>query len=283
MKLNLDIAEFTRNLQSQNGLRHADYHRYRRFCTRKLHRLRTSLKIPNGRHRFKKAIFPETIVSARFLQILILQAERAWAHAITLKSEFSMGEAKGLGRIRHRYIRKFYRAARASRDALALAERFCDDQTVKEAKAYHSWLSALALTEGGQYESALKILAECTAEYNGLIKNSLDVVLPGASKAYRHRITDLEPVERVCKYKLRLSQPLQAQRAEEASPRSGGDDFESVYEMSDEGEGEIEFGSSDSELEDEDDVRVFSPRNAKSVEQQKEGILGKIGGWWSNK
>lgn len=282
MKLNLDIAEFTRNLQSHNGLRHSDYHRYRRFCTRKLHRLRSSLKIPNGRHRFRKATFPDKIESARYLQILILQAERAWAHGITLKSEFSLGESKGLGRLRHRFIRKFFRAARAAKDAVTLAEKYCDVQTVLEARSYYMWMSGLSLTESGQYESALKVLAECAAGYNELVKQSLDVVIPGASKAYRHRITDLEPVERVCKYKLRLMQPSHVQqKVDESSPKSG-DDFESVYEMSDEGEGEVEFSSEDSENEEQEDIKMLSPRNSKP-QNQKEGLLGKIGGWWSSK
>ena len=280
MKFNLDIAEFTRNLQSQNGLRHSDYHRYRRFCTRKLHRLRSSLKIPNGRHRFKKAVFPETIDSVRFLQILVLQAERAWAHGITLKSEYSMGEAKAPGRIRHRYMRKYFRAARASKEAKHLAERFCDEQTVLEASAYHLWLLALALTENGQYEEALTAITECASNYDELVKQSLDVILPGSSKAFRHRITDLEPIERVCKYKLRLTQPVITERMDETSPKSG-DDFESVYEMSDEGEGEVDFSSSDSSADD-DDILIESPRNAKS-QGEKAGLLGKLGGWWSNK
>lgn len=270
MKFNLEIAEFTRSMQSQNGLRHGDYHRYRHFCTRKLHRLRSSLKIPNGRHRFKKAVFPESINSVRFLQVLAVQAERAWAHALTLKSEFAIGEAKALGRVRHRYIRKFYKAARTAGELLDLARKSCDVQTVLEAEAYFHWLHGLALTEDGEYEKAMESLTVSAAAYTELSKSSLDVIFPTASRAYKHRIADMEPIMRVCRYKLRLSQAAQPEMMDEVSPRSAApEDFESANEMS-----EADF-SSDSDMADEDDA-AFKP-----VEGKPATLLGKIGGWWN--
>lgn len=276
MKFNLEIAEFTRSSQSVNGLRHGDYNRYRHFCTRKLQRLRTSLKIPNGKHKFRKAELPSVLNSVRFLQIPILQAERAWAHGLTLKSEFALGQSKALGLVRHRFIRKFYRAKRAAFEAVQLAEKICDSQTIAEAKAYHAWMSALAFTEDGKYAAAIEQINNATEMYTELSKNSLDVIIPNASKAYKHRITDLEPIMRVCRYRLRLSQGAAVTKEEkgEASPtKSAGDDFESVYEMSD--EGEVDF-SSESEAE-EMDFEPISPRQHKPTQ----GLLGKIGGWWN--
>jgi len=278
MKFNLEIAEVTRNLQSLNGLRHGDYHRYRHFCTRKLRRVRSSLKIQNGRHRFKKTLVPDVINSVRFVELLVVQAERSWAHGLTLKSEYAIGETGARGKIRHRFIQKFYRAVHWANELVEIARRSCDTQTIIEAEAYQMWLNGLALTEDGKYEAAMVQLNASIEKYTELIKQSLDVLFPAASKAYKHRMSDLEPVMRVCKYKLRIGLPVQQEVAEpkrsEASPRSVVSDFESV--MSDEGEGEVEFSSSDSEIED-DSVSVSSPKRQNAAT----GLLGKIGGWWS--
>ena len=274
MKLNLDIAEYTRNLQSQNGLRHGDYHRYRHFCTRKLHRLRSSLKIPNGRHRFKKVPLPDTIHSQRFIELLVIQAERAWAHGLTLKSEFALNNGESRGKIRHRYIHKFRRAVYWSSELLSLVKKSCDSQTILEAEAYNLWLDGLALTECGKYEQALEKMDQAETKYTELIKQSLDVIVPNASKAYRHRISDLEPIARVCKYKLRIGMGV-AVSHETTTDASAKDEFESVYDMS-ENEGEIDFGSSGSDMEDDESMLA-----SKRKPENKTGLLGKIGGWWN--
>ena len=238
----------------------------------------SSLKVTNGRHRFKKAQMPEQINSVRFVQLLVVQAERAWAYGLTLKSEHALGESRALGRVRHRYVQKFYRAAYWAGEVVELAKKACDPRTVLEAEAYHLWLHGLALTEDGKYESAMMHLNQSVEKYNKLISTSLDVIIPNASKAFKHRISDLEPTLRVCKYRLRIGQAAMAQPFEKAesaaSPKSAGDGFESANEMS---EGEVDFSSSDDEMDFADDV-VRSPKNG---ETGKTGLLGKIGGWWS--
>jgi signal recognition particle subunit SRP68 len=272
MKFNLEIAEFTRQAQSSNGLRHGDYHRYRHFCTDKLRRVRKSLGMVNGRHKFRKAEFPGQITSPRYLQLFVLQAERAWSHGLTLKSEYALGESDAPGRLRRRYVKKFLRASNAAKEALDFATSWYDARTVLEAEAYHAWLSALALTECGKYQDALKQVDIATEKYGELAKSSLDVIFPNSSKAFKHRISDLEPMARICKYKLRLTQASAEARGEASPARSIGDDFESVYEMS---EGEVEFSDSDSEMQD---VEPLSPGSAKG---SNKGLLGKIGGWWN--
>ena len=271
MKYHLEIAEFTRSLQSSNGLRHGDYNRYRHFCSRKIRRIRSSLDIVNGRHKFRKAELPSVVNSVRFIQIFVLLAERAWAHGLTLKSEYALGESKALGTVRHKFMRKFRRAAKAASEALDLAKQVGDSRCILEAEAYHSWMTAIFMTECGQYERALEQVELATTKYGELAKSSLDVIFPTASKAYKHRISDLEPVSRVCKYKLRLSHAVAVPEEREENLE---EDFESVYEMS---EGDVEFSESSDEMEDADDP--ISPKSSRGP--PNEGLLGKIGGWWS--
>jgi len=202
--------------------------------------------------------------------------ERAWAYGLTLKSEFAMGERSGRGKIRHRYIKKFNRAAYWAKQVVELAGKFCDSQTQLEAAAYCEWMTGLAMTESGEYQEALKIMSQSSDKYTQLIKDSLDTVFPNASKAYKHRITDLEPIQRVCKYKLRVGLiPSNAPEEEDhpARPRAGSDEFESANELSDD-EGIFEF--SDNDYEDSD-IEMSPSTNQKT----NSGLLGKIGGWWN--
>jgi hypothetical protein len=157
---------------------------------------------------------------------------------------------------------------------LEVVKKCGDSSTLLEAEAYHAWVTALALTESGRYEAAIEQINIATEKYTMLAKQSLDIILPGASKAFKHRITDLEPMMRVCRYKLRLSHAVSQAADGDVSPTksAGGDDFESVYEMSD--EGEVDFSDTS---EDEMDFEPISPKQQKPAQ----GLLGKIGGWWN--
>ena len=270
---NFEIAEFTRSLQSSNGLRHGDYHRYRRFCARKLHRIRSDLKLLNGRNRFKKAVMPERINSSRYIELLVVYVERAWAHGLTLKSEHSVCERGGKSRLRHAFIKKFRRAAYWVDQLVEVSKLHCDDRTQKEVEAYRAWIHGLSLTESGLYEKALLTLTFAETKYTDLIKTSLDSVFPNASRGYKHRIADLEPIQRVCKYKLRLG----AISASAEGPKQEAQEEE--YESANEG-GVGEF-SSDGEYVDSD--VDMSPTYSKRMtnNEQSGGLLGKIGGWWN--
>eukprot|EP00049_Salpingoeca_infusionum_P005627 m.94539 g.94539 ORF g.94539 m.94539 type:complete len:132 (-) comp13023_c0_seq3:25159-25554(-) len=63
--------------QRQHGLRHADYTRYRQYVTRKLHRMRKALKVPQGKHKFsKRPITVATVTDERHLMIPLFLADR---------------------------------------------------------------------------------------------------------------------------------------------------------------------------------------------------------------
>lgn len=59
---------------------------YRKYCTLRIQRLRKSLKITNGKGKYqKRVIAPEDMHDARHLELILIQAERAWALAMELK------------------------------------------------------------------------------------------------------------------------------------------------------------------------------------------------------
>ncbi|KAF9652058.1 hypothetical protein BDM02DRAFT_3184041 [Thelephora ganbajun] len=107
------------------GLRYNDYTRYRKHCTNRTHRLRSSLKITHGKGReFKKlaSITPE-IVNNGHLQLLLFEAERAWAHSQELTTQ-SLDPAKADKRsaLRHSATSRFWRAINWSTRLLSLAQ-----------------------------------------------------------------------------------------------------------------------------------------------------------------
>ena len=86
------MLEVVRTAQNQNGLRHADYARYRAYCTRKLRRLRCARLIGLRQGTGKRWRSLPALLAAegiayepRHLQLLLFQAERAWAHCQELK------------------------------------------------------------------------------------------------------------------------------------------------------------------------------------------------------
>lgn len=58
-----------KNSQLQNGLRHGDYRRYRQYCSRRLQRVRKSVKFTHGRGKafLKKEITAEINIKQGFV------------------------------------------------------------------------------------------------------------------------------------------------------------------------------------------------------------------------
>ena len=53
-EVSLDIFDVIKSSRAQHGLRHGDYLRYRQYCARRLHRIRKTLKLTQGKGRFVK-------------------------------------------------------------------------------------------------------------------------------------------------------------------------------------------------------------------------------------
>ncbi|TFK91525.1 hypothetical protein K466DRAFT_659987 [Polyporus arcularius HHB13444] len=71
------------------GLRYNDYERYRKHCYNRTHRLRSSLKMTYGRGREFKKLPPINLETVKegHLQLLLFEAERAWAHSQEMQAE----------------------------------------------------------------------------------------------------------------------------------------------------------------------------------------------------
>ncbi len=82
------VLELTRKAQRQNGVQKQDFMRYRQYCSRRLTRLRKTLKMTHSRRNFQKfAMSDDKVVDSRSLMLPLMYAERAWAYAMDLKRE----------------------------------------------------------------------------------------------------------------------------------------------------------------------------------------------------
>ncbi|KAI5651758.1 RNA-binding signal recognition particle 68 domain-containing protein [Phthorimaea operculella] len=159
--LSIEILRLTKDAQQQHGLRHGDYQRYRGYCSRRLRRLRKVLKIPQGdrRHYRRRDVTTTHLTGnnaeSRLLCVPLLQAERAWAHAMQLRQEANTEPRK-----KFHLVSRLKKASAHAQTLLQLCEQsgVCDARTQLEAGAYAAWLGGVLLLELQQWRAAAESL-----------------------------------------------------------------------------------------------------------------------------
>ncbi|KAF4673020.1 signal recognition particle subunit srp68 [Perkinsus chesapeaki] len=199
----INILVRVKTMQQQNGLRRQDYHRYRQYCTRRLHRIRKATKLTNGRDRFKKCTIPEDFTIDKILEIPLVSAERAWAYAAELLGVYAQFiedkpalKYHGIGRLR--------KAVSYSQILLAMCRVHCDSRTVMEAEAYESFMSGVLEFNLENYTAALKKLTAAKDLYQKLsvLTTSKTEGELKMEKAYYAQMldSDIAPKLRQCRY-----------------------------------------------------------------------------------
>ncbi|XP_053607931.1 signal recognition particle subunit SRP68 [Plodia interpunctella] len=199
--LSLEIFRLTKDAQQQHGLRHGDYQRYRGYCSRRLRRLRKVLKIPQGdrRHYRRRDVTASHLLSAggesRLLCVPLLQAERAWAHAMQLRQEANTEPRK-----KFHLVSRLKKAYSHAQTLLQLCEESgaCDARTLLEAGAYAAWLSGILLVELQQWRVAAEALQRAQ-----LVLDKLCAALPEDERiVYKQKVEELKPSLRYCAYNI---------------------------------------------------------------------------------
>ncbi|GBG29906.1 Signal recognition particle subunit SRP68 [Hondaea fermentalgiana] len=202
-KLSLNILEAVKTSQQQNGLRHRDYQRYRQYCTRRLRRLRKNKRVDfklagkNPREAFQgRELTAEDCTDERFLQLALVNAERAWGYAMQLKDENQRdGEEP---RKRLHLVRRLAKATRWSAKLRELCHEVADDRTTLEAEAYAAWMQGNLLLEKEWWKDAYLEFEKARNVYEQLSS----IVEPELRELMQERIEDIEPALRYCKYNL---------------------------------------------------------------------------------
>ncbi|CAH2106558.1 unnamed protein product [Euphydryas editha] len=199
--LSLEIFRLIKDAQQQHGLRHGDYQRYRGYCSRRIRRLRKVLKIPQGdRRHYRRRDVTATHLTAtnaenRLLCVPLLQAERAWAHAMQLRQEANTEPRK-----KFHLVSRLKKACNHAHMLLQLCEQSgaCDARTQLEAGAYAAWLSGALLLELQQWRPAAESLQRAQ-----LVLEKLSAALPEDERlVYKQKVDELKPSLRYCAYNI---------------------------------------------------------------------------------
>ncbi|EFN58517.1 hypothetical protein CHLNCDRAFT_140581 [Chlorella variabilis] len=211
--LSLPVLQIVKDGQGLHGLKHSDYQRYRQaaidarppgtitpatqYCSRRLRRVYKGVKFLHGRGRYqKKKLEPEAIKDVRHLHIPLVQAERAWAYAMDLKSQL---EQDMVPQKRQHLIRRLAKAARHAADLVALAAQRCDARTQLEAEAYSLWMAGSVLLEKeSDWEGALARFLRARQLFEELAKVG-SFEQQGVCK---HFLDQVDPTVRYCQYQI---------------------------------------------------------------------------------
>lgn len=196
----LDILSIIKNAQSQNGLKHGDYKRYRHYCTERLKRLRKGVKFTHGRGKFvKKNLTLENInefKDPRILQVPLYNAERCWAYAMSLKQELSTNKNAD-PRIRIHIRRRFLKSLKWATLLKDICKKHTEEKSALEAEAYAEYLEGVYNFEIEEWEAAYTNFMRSRKIYDEISKvsDSLQKIL------YQERIEQIDQSLRYCNFK----------------------------------------------------------------------------------
>eukprot|EP00741_Cyanophora_paradoxa_P011327 tig00020554_g10940.t1 len=197
--VSLDILMTVKTSQAQNGLRHGNYQRYRQYCSRRLKRLRDSLKLNLGKGKFQaKAVTADIVSDARHLLLPLVQCERAWALAMELKADQGKS-GRPDPRKRFHLVRRLAKAARVAKDLEQLCSKRADAKTALESEAYATFMQANELLERENWSESLAKFMRARTIYDQLAR----VADPAQQRVYEQRVEEIDPSVRYCRYNLK--------------------------------------------------------------------------------
>jgi len=195
-ELTLEILDIIKTAQSQHGLRHGDYARYRQYCSRRLHRLRKSVGFTHGKGRYaKRPLEPSSVRDMRHLMLPLFCAERAWAYAMQLKRENTEQEP----RPHYHLLARLAKATAWAEKLAALCAERTDQRTELEAKAYAAFMHGNLTLEREDWGPALGSFKSCATICTELSRVSMAEQV----HLYRQMVAEVEPSVRFCAYNLR--------------------------------------------------------------------------------
>ncbi|EGG17794.1 signal recognition particle 68 kDa subunit [Cavenderia fasciculata] len=196
-KLKLDIINISQTSQIQFGLRTEDYQRYRQYLTRRLLRVRKALKTSLGKKVYQNKINdPKNVIDARYLLIVLLKTERAWAYAMDLKKQDEQEDAP---RKHHHMERRFLKAEKHALQLEKFCVATCDDYTIAEAQAYAASIKAARYTNIQQWVQARDENIVAKAIFELLI----EIGDSSLKQIYEKKIEESQTIDRYCQYNLR--------------------------------------------------------------------------------
>lgn len=187
--------------QLVNGLRHHDYSKYRHYCTRRLHTIYAAVKYKhaNAKGRYKAPVWPAAaqLDDVRWLEMLLMTAERAWSYAMQLKGEMAVA-VEFNNATRKKSLRRFNRAVHWAEKLFEEAKVHADQRTCLEADAYYHYMYGTFILEKTNHNEALDKLTRAFRLYEQLSIASEQE----ERDIFKERSEALAPMIRECRYHL---------------------------------------------------------------------------------
>jgi len=153
----VDILLTVRQSRMANGLRADQYDQYRQYCSRRLHRLRKSLRMTMSRGtKFQKPALPrseQVNAHPEHLLIFLMSAERAWAYSMQLR-QYAVDGSDNRTRAYYTMRKKLISAVKSADILEKLAIRDCDARTALESALYALWTRGNNEMESGEWVKA---------------------------------------------------------------------------------------------------------------------------------
>ncbi|KAA8913304.1 hypothetical protein FN846DRAFT_897280 [Sphaerosporella brunnea] len=184
-----------------------DSNAYRSQCSRRLATLRKRLGRSNPkRYAAHAPLTPENLAQdPSHAQLLLLTSERAWAHAMHLKSLMSEDPTSASGATKRHIISRFHKAHKHANELfelLSTAESKATSTDCLEAAAYASSFQGFEAIEKERWEMALQAFAISRIVYSVLSANV-------KSEALQEQLTEIvDPSIRFSAYKLQLPRSM---------------------------------------------------------------------------
>mmetsp|Transcript_18478 Transcript_18478/g.26077 ORF Transcript_18478/g.26077 Transcript_18478/m.26077 type:complete len:624 (+) Transcript_18478:130-2001(+) len=237
--ISIGIHSLIESCQASHGLRHDDYRQYHGYCTRRLSRLRHnravkkelvhSAKFVDNKKSVRKHAFcardrPEQIQHENHLLLLLLGAERAWAHSCEIRALDGTQKLKaGLtaqnekarsssGKIRQHSLKRLKRAKQLATELEQVVSKehtensTVDEKTFLESQAYGGWMRGNYSMEVADWKTAFeeyaKAMTICRKLSQGL-EESDDANTLELRDLFTARADNvLKPLLRYCQYEL---------------------------------------------------------------------------------
>merc|ERR1719189_2672793 len=195
--LSLKVLVLIREQQQKHGLRHADYQRYRGYCSRRLRRIRKAVGMVQGEKKkfHKKEVTEEVLKEDKHLHIPLVTAERAWAYYMQLKFESNSDPRKKYHMVNR--LRKARKYAEQLEAVCADSEKV-DARTKLETQAYSCWLGGTLCFETSKWAEAQSLLTKARTIYESLSQ----AVGEEEGALFRQKMDEITPSLRYCSYNI---------------------------------------------------------------------------------
>jgi signal recognition particle subunit SRP68 len=195
-------------MRQQHGLRRRDFEMYHQYTVKKLRRLRLALNMTQQKDKIfrKHTMTAKELQEPRHLCLLLMEAERAWAYAMSLKQhmerkreELRAHDIRVRPRVYYHLVKRLRRAVRHAETVMTLCQQVpCTIRTQLHTQAYADYLKGQLAFEEGRWESALNFLSMAKNVYEKLAMTTSET-----ERYYEEHLSELNEFIRVTTFQLR--------------------------------------------------------------------------------